>query len=272
MSSPEVFVKSPAFQIYPADFLADKNTLVMSTVEIGAYWLLLLVCWQENGLPEDVDELAAIARLAKAQFIKSWEAKIKRCFVQREDGHWTHKRLERERSKQDDWRRKCAKGGRASAHKRKHPRQISAQQGITAKGVRVAPLKANTSFSSSFMSSSSISSSSSDPPSGDIRGRLRADVRGTRLGDDFCLTPEMREWARIHTPSVHLESALAEFIDYWRGVPGSRGCKSDWVATWRNRMREVQGRAWKGNGRSKVDNSLDAVNRVIAEVEARGEH
>jgi hypothetical protein len=34
----------------------------------------------------------------------------------------------------------------------------------------------------------------------------------------------------------------AEFCDYWRGVPGSRGCKLDWPATYRNRLREVAGK------------------------------
>lgn len=34
----------------------------------------------------------------------------------------------------------------------------------------------------------------------------------------------------------------AEFCDYWLGVPGSRGCKLDWPATYRNRLREVAGK------------------------------
>lgn len=30
----------------------------------------------------------------------------------------------------------------------------------------------------------------------------------------------------------------ADFQDYWRGVPGSRGLKADWLATWRNNCRD----------------------------------
>src|SRR5437660_1331440 len=37
-----------------------------------------------------------------------------------------------------------------------------------------------------------------------------------------------------------------EFRDYWHGVPGTRGCKLDWEATWRNRCREVAGRGARG--------------------------
>ena len=65
--------KSPAFQFYPADFLSDKNTLVMSAQEIGAYCLLIFVCWSEGFLHDDPEELATIARLPLDQFKKSWE-------------------------------------------------------------------------------------------------------------------------------------------------------------------------------------------------------
>lgn len=81
------------------------------------------------------------------------------------------------------------------------------------------------------------------------RASPRADARGTRLPDDFCLNSSMREWATLSAPHVDLETALAEFCDYWRGIPGQRGKKLDWPATWRNRMRELEGRAMK-NGKS----------------------
>jgi uncharacterized protein YdaU (DUF1376 family) len=111
----DTFVKSPAFQIYPADFLADKNTLVMSAAEVGAYWLLICVCWREDGLPDDVQELADVARTPVKQFRVSWERKIQRCFVLRDDGKWTHNRLEKEREKQAENRRKRQTAGEKGA-------------------------------------------------------------------------------------------------------------------------------------------------------------
>jgi hypothetical protein len=72
--------------------------------------------------------------------------------------------------------------------------------------------------------------------------RSGADTRGSRIPIPFAISEEMRSWARVQTPGVDLEKATEEFVDYWRGVSGQRGCKLDWVATWRNRMREVQGR------------------------------
>lgn len=77
----------------------------------------------------------------------------------------------------------------------------------------------------------------------------RADTQGSRLPDEFCLNSELREWAALNAPHVDLNLAMAEFCDYWRAVPGTRGRKLDWAATWRNRMREMEGRARKnGNG------------------------
>jgi len=118
MESNKPFVKSPAFQVYPSDFLADANTLVMSTIEIGAYWLLLLTCWKENGLRDNVDDLARIARLSVKQFQPLWDRHIERCFTKREDGKWTHKRLEREREKQAKNRQKRQAAGAKGAKAR----------------------------------------------------------------------------------------------------------------------------------------------------------
>lgn len=69
--------------------------------------------------------------------------------------------------------------------------------------------------------------------------------RGSRIPDPFPISEDLREWAKRETPEVDLEKATAEFLDYWRGVTGQRGYKLDWPATWRNRMREVQGRIRK---------------------------
>lgn len=60
--------------------------------------------------------------------------------------------------------------------------------------------------------------------------------RGTRLPEDWKPSKELIEWARTNAPGVgwkHHE----RFVDYWRGVPGAKGRKLDWDATWRNWMR-----------------------------------
>jgi hypothetical protein len=56
------------------------------------------------------------------------------------------------------------------------------------------------------------------------------------------VTPEMRAWAAKATPGLDVDRETRAFVDYWRGVPGARGRKLDWPATWRNRLRDVSGR------------------------------
>ena len=50
----------------------------------------------------------------------------------------------------------------------------------------------------------------------------------------------MEAWAKDNAPDVDVHAMLSEFVDYWRGVAGSKGVKLDWVATWRNGMRKRQ--------------------------------
>lgn len=48
----------------------------------------------------------------------------------------------------------------------------------------------------------------------------------------------MRQWAVEQRFSEQLTTQSTErFIDYWRAQPGQKGCKTDWVATWRNWLR-----------------------------------
>jgi uncharacterized protein YdaU (DUF1376 family) len=104
--------KSPAFQLYPAEFLADANVAVMNAEEVGAYLLLTLYAWRENGLPDDIEELAVLGRMPLDRFQGSWDRRIKRCFGEREDGRLVHPRLERERIKQQEFREKMSEAGK----------------------------------------------------------------------------------------------------------------------------------------------------------------
>lgn len=64
--------------------------------------------------------------------------------------------------------------------------------------------------------------------------------RGSRVPDDFAIDKSMRAWAAKSAPDVDLDKTLEDFIDYWKAVPGAKGVKLDWVATWRQSMRKQQ--------------------------------
>ena len=63
-------------------------------------------------------------------------------------------------------------------------------------------------------------------------------TKGTRIPEDFEVTDDMRQWAQTNGfGNWDLKAVTEEFFDYWVGVPGAKGVKTDWVATWRNWLR-----------------------------------
>lgn len=58
------------------------------------------------------------------------------------------------------------------------------------------------------------------------------------IPDPFLLTEEMRTWFNEQGfKFIEVRSATAEFVDYWRGKGTAM---KDWVATWRNGMRQKE--------------------------------
>lgn len=61
--------------------------------------------------------------------------------------------------------------------------------------------------------------------------------RGSRLLPDWRPSEILEAWAVKERPDLEMPAVVAKFGDYWRGVPGSRGMKLDWEATFRNFIR-----------------------------------
>jgi hypothetical protein len=61
--------------------------------------------------------------------------------------------------------------------------------------------------------------------------------KGTRLPDDFRVTPEMRAWFDTNI-SEHVDGKreTEKFRNYWTAKTGQAATKLDWEATWRNWM------------------------------------
>jgi hypothetical protein len=93
--------------------------------------------------------------------------------------------------------------------------------------------------------------------------------RGTRLPDEWQPSEAVREWAKEAFPAVDLERVLAEFVDYWRGVPGQKGSKLDWDATFRNRVRQVAERAPRSSHGPYRESAADRAARLAREGDAR---
>ena len=68
-----------------------------------------------------------------------------------------------------------------------------------------------------------------------------AQKRGTRLPTDWALPDDWRAWASSTRPDVDVSLEAAKFCDYWHAKSGRDATKADWLATWRNWIRNAKG-------------------------------
>lgn len=91
-------------------------------------------------------------------------------------------------------------------------------------------------------------------------------VRATRLPNDFTVTSEMAQWAAKSFPNVDINIQTDAFRDYWTALAGQKALKVDWIATWRNWIRNSKPIA---NARvTAFDRNMDTV-RMFEQQEAR---
>lgn len=110
-------------------------------------------------------------------------------------------------------------------------------------------------------------------PNGVTAPRGAETARGTRLPDPW--HPEEPDWSKAVEALGCLKAAdeeLDRFRDYWRAVPGAKGRKTDWPATWRNWVRRASETSTrKAHERPTADAKLDAKNANYARAWAGSE-
>lgn len=97
---------------------------------------------------------------------------------------------------------------------------------------------------------------------------VSARARGSRLPDDFVPDETCEATAReLKFTNRDWKQALQEFRDYWAGVPGAKGCKLDWQATFRNSIRRFAERRHHGKPthQSAMAAAFDNLERKIGE-------
>jgi uncharacterized protein YdaU (DUF1376 family) len=109
---------APAFQFYPKDFLSSSKVELMSMTERGVYITLLSRCWLDNGLPDDVGVLARLVGMKQPQFARMWAGPLHECFHGR-DGKLHNRRLDEERKKQVEFRRRQSDNGKRGGRPKK---------------------------------------------------------------------------------------------------------------------------------------------------------
>ena len=102
--------------MYASDFLVDTNDWTVD--EVGIYLRLLLSEWVNGELPNDERRLARIAGCSYQKFKKKW-SKLECKFEIKNSVFLINKRLEREREKQDNYRKLQAEKGKLGGRPQK---------------------------------------------------------------------------------------------------------------------------------------------------------
>jgi uncharacterized protein YdaU (DUF1376 family) len=110
--------KSPAFQFYPSDFLSDEKVMLMTNQEVGCYIKLLCINWKQGSIPDDVEKLAKLCGEDGTAMAQLWQS-VGMCFeTNGKPGRLINKRIEKERKKQEEYRKTKSESGKLGAHNR----------------------------------------------------------------------------------------------------------------------------------------------------------
>lgn len=220
----------PYMPFYVGDYLADTTHL--TTLEHGAYLLLLSTMWRAGGsLPADDAKLSRFARLTPAQWGRIKGTILS--FFDMEDGEITQGRLTREMER--------------------HSKAVKQRRDSGSLGGKAKALKNN----ENAVAIATVSPKQPEPepePKKETEANASAKTiepkaRGTRLPDDW--TPQLSEVAFAKQQGMTLEEITLEadkFRDFWCAKPGAGGRKSDWSATWRNWCRNRRSGAGVAGG------------------------
>lgn len=272
--------------MYWADYFADTGEL--SVIEHGAYLLLIGHYWRKGPLPDDDERLARIARCTPSEWRRVRPAVAG--FFTVADGVWTHSRIEREWERAANNVAKRAAAGRASAEQRKRQQTANTRSThvdeVLQQNGRPSPSPSPSPPRTSYEGCDAPPLATPPAPvAAPVVAKPPQEARGSRLPSDWALPEDWREWATTELlplggglPAIigYVERAAERFRDHWLGKAGKDGAKRDWLATWRNWVREDidRGKAPKGTANGKTDaagsgSSPDYVARVVERQRAR---
>lgn len=210
------------YRRYLGDYMRD--TMHLSITEHGAYGLLLDACYAtEKPLPKDYEALYRICRAMNASEQAAVRVVADQFFVIGDDGLRHNDRAEREIGvAQSTIERQRASGLDSSVKRWGKDKSTDKSTEESTDGESIQPPTTNHQPSSS--------------------NHQKISRRGTRLPDDWALPSEWQLWAlkeeSTWTPT-YCRKAAEEFHRYWIAIPGQRGVKLNWYATWQNRVKTL---------------------------------
>lgn len=250
---------------YVGDYVTD--TMHLTTRQHGAYLLLIIAAWKGGGWITGSDTaLMAITRLSPKEWQQDASALLP-LFVKDGD-RLRHNRVAFEWNEAQRRTADKSRAGRAGASKRWH--------GDANDGAMAAPLPKQSQVDAHLPSQLQEPVTTTDQvergafapcaKEGASDGR-----RGTRLSADWQPSSDERGFAA--DLGIDPDATADAFRDYWVAVPGAKGRKLDWPATWRGWCRRETSRpVGKGSvGRLQPTRGNDAFYQQLADIARRAD-
>lgn len=207
------------YKRFPADY--GRKTARLTLMQHGAYTLLLDELYAtEQPLPSNRDELYRICRAMSKPEQESVRTVADSFFPIGDDGMRHNRRATQEIADaapaMEAARLNGKKGGRPKTTTHQEPSGLFNQ---------------NPNHSQSEPRTKA-------PQSSDSPSLRSGEGRASRLPKPFVLPDEWADWATQERPDLDPVKVAAKFADHWHAKPGKSGTKLDWLATWRNWVRE----------------------------------
>ena len=212
------------------DFL--KATSRLTDAQSMAYLRLLWMYYDsEKPLPDDLEVLA----FQVGTDTKTVEL-ILLSFFKRDESAWRHTRCDKEIEEYRQLIHKKRNAGKASAERRSNSSSTGVEQ-----------------VSNSVLTGVQLTNNHKPITNNQIKDKSAA--RGTRMLPNFEMPDEWFDFCKQHRPELNPNEVFESFRDYWVAMPGQKGAKADWMATWRNWVRNT--RVSTNTQQPKKDGKLD---------------
>lgn len=229
-------MKRPAFQFYPADWRNDAGLKLCSLSARGLWIEMICIMHAAEpyghlcaaGRPLDTRDLSKLVGESERDVKKWLDELVRNNVCSSEEGAIISRRMVRDES----LRERRAAGGEAGSEFGHLGAEHGKKGGRPRKetGDKKPPLNPPPSSSSSSSNNEDTAPSAKSP-------------RGTALPKDWTLPDDWKAWAEAERPDLNPEAVANEFRDYWVAKPGKDGRKADWLATWRNWVRNQRAQA-----------------------------
>jgi hypothetical protein len=238
--------KLPAFQFYPSDWRKDNGVQSLNFNDRGIWFEMLCLMHDSeqrgklilNGKAMPDEAIARLLGLDKQAFSKTLTTLLDFGVCSRdENGVLFNRRMvkdEESRSQNAQRQREFYQKNQQVAKPNEQPND---QPNANLTEVQQKP---------NIPSSSSSSSSTSVKEKKRTTSVVPKEKKiGCRIPDDFEVTDDLIDWARINAPNASIALETQKFKNYYSAKTGKDATRLDWSATWRNWMLNAE--QWQGN-------------------------